>query len=130
MALAYDYALLRAVHVPTGDAETVGVVLQCRQARFLAVRLVADPAAVAGRWAEVDADLLRRALGAVETVAQGGRDAAPIGLLPPSERFHWLTAARSTVLQPSPVRTGVAADPEAALDRIAASVRGGTVRGG
>ncbi|MEM1116412.1 MAG: DUF3037 domain-containing protein [Bacteroidota bacterium] len=121
--LPYDYALLRAVHVPTGDAETVGVVLQCRQARFLGVRLLAAPEAVAARWEEVDADLLERALASVETLVAGGPEAAPIGLLPPSERFHWLTAARSTVLQPSPVRTGVAADPEAALERIAASVR-------
>ena len=121
-ARPYDYALLRVVHVPTGDAETVGVVLQSRQARYLGVRLVADPGAVAARW-RVDADLLGRALRAVEAVAAGGPEAAPIGRLPPSERFHWLTAARSTVLQPSPVRTGLADDPEAALDRIAASVR-------
>lgn len=123
MVRPYDYALLRVVCVPTGDAETVGVVLQSRQARFLGVRLVADPDEVAARWREVDGALLARALRAVEAVARGGPEAAPIGLLPPSERFHWLTATRSTVLQPSPVRTGLAGDPEAALDRIAASVR-------
>lgn len=122
MAYGYDYALLRAVRVPTGDAETVGVVLQCRQAGFLGIRVVAAPEAVAARWTEVDADLLRRALAAVEAVTHGGPEAAPIGLLPPSERFHWLTAVRSTVLQPSPVRTGMTDAPEAELDRIAASV--------
>lgn len=124
MAVAYDYALVRVVpHVPTGDAETVGVVLQARQARFLGVRFVATPEALAARWPGLDADLLARYLDAFERVAAGGPGAAPIGLLPPSERFHWLTAQRSTVLQTLPVRTGLADSPEAALDGVAASLR-------
>lgn len=124
MAVAYDYALVRVVpHVPTGDAEAVGVVLQARQARFLDVRFVADPEALAARWPGLDAALLARYLRAFRLVAAGGPGAAPVGLLPPSERFHWLTAQRSTVLQTLPVRTGLADDPEAALDGVAAALR-------
>ena len=117
---AYDYALVRAVDVPTGDAVTVGVVLSCRQARFLDVRLVRSPADRLG----LDADLLRRALAALAAVARGGPEAGPVGRLPPSERFHFVTAVRSTALQAGPVRTGVADDPARALDRIAASLGG------
>ena len=69
----------------------------------------------------LDADLLARAVAAFETVARGGPGAGPIGRLPPSERFHFLTATRSTALQTLPVRTGLTDDPAAALARVAAS---------
>ncbi|MAQ95872.1 hypothetical protein B1759_10375 [Rubrivirga sp. SAORIC476] len=124
---AFDYALLRAVWVPSGDAVTVGVVLQCRQARFLDARLV-DAAAAAARLG-LDADLLARALGALRQIVAGGPEAGPVGRLPASERFHFLTATRSTALQPSPVRTGVTDDAAAALDRIAASLFGASAYG-
>lgn len=114
---AFDYALVRAVDVPTGDAATLGVVLQCRQARFLDVQL-GDPAEAAARLG-LDVGLLTRALDGVRKVTAGGPEAGPVGRLPPSERFHFLTAVRSTALQTSPVRTGVADDPAAALGRIA-----------
>jgi hypothetical protein len=117
--VAYDYALVRAVYVPTGDAQTLGVVLSCRQRRFLDCALLPPDAC---RLQGVDAGLLGRALAALERVVRGGPDAAPIGLLPPSERFHWLTAARSSTLQPSAVRTGVTDDPAAELARIAGAI--------
>ena len=118
--VAYDYALVRVVpRVVTGDAEAVGVVLQARRAGFLGVRFVAEPGALAARWPGLDGDLLARYLAAFAAVVGGGAAAAPLGLLPPSERFHWLTARRSTTLQTSPVRTGLAADPAAALDALA-----------
>lgn len=118
--LAYDYALVRAVCVPTGDAVTVGAVLSCRQARFLGVRL-ADGAEAARRL-DLDAALLQRALDGFARVADGGPEAGPVGRLPPSERFHFLTAVRSASLQTSPVRTGVADDPAEALRQLAATL--------
>lgn len=118
---AFDYALLRAVDVPTGDAVTLGVILQCRQARFLDLQL--GDAAVACARLGLDAELLGRALAAVARVAAGGPEAGPVGRLPPSERFHFLTAVRSTALQASPVRTGVTDDPAATLARIARQLR-------
>ena len=112
----YDYALIQCVDVATGDARTVGVVLSCRQARFLGVRVV-DSAPAADALG-LDAGLLARSLGAFLEVARGGPGAGPVGRLPASERFHFLTATRSTSLQTTPVRTGLEADPEAALDRL------------
>lgn len=112
---AYDYALLQAVRVPTGDAVTLGVVLQCRQLRFLDVRWVgADPARLG-----LDADLVLRAQRAIAAVAAGHAEAGPIARLPPSERFHFLTAVRSTSLRALPVQTGLTDTPAETLDRIA-----------
>ena len=118
---AYDYALLRVVpRVHAGGGEAVGVILQCRQRRFLGVRWVAPPETLAARWPAL-APLLPRYLGALEAVASGD---GPVGRYPPSERFHWLTATRSTVLQPSAVHTGLTEDPAATLDALALDLRG------
>jgi hypothetical protein len=112
----YDWAVVRLVpDVCGGASENVGVVLHARRARFLALRLRADPAALAARHPALDGALLARYFDGLARVAAGGPAAGPIGLLPPSERFHWLTAPRSTVLQPSPVHTGRAADLPAAV---------------
>jgi hypothetical protein len=112
----YDWAAIRLVpDVVRGDACTVGIVLHARTAGYLGVRLHPDPASVCG---DVDAELVARYFDALTAVARGGLEAGPIGLLPASERFHWMTATRSTALQPSPVHTGRAADPRAALDSI------------
>lgn len=115
----YDAVVLRVVprvHVPSGEA--VGVALHARRAGFLALRRVVVPADAGARWG-LDAALLERYLAGLEAVCAGGAAGGPIGLLPASERFHWLAATRSTVLQPTPTHTGVCDDPAAALDRIA-----------
>ena len=144
-AYDYDWAVLRVVpRVHLGAFENVGVVLHARRARFLGVRVCADPAAVAARWRGLDAGLLARYLEAARVVAAGAPRASPpggpqtggpqtggpqaggpIGLLPPSERFHWLVAVRSTVLQASPVHTGRAVDLAAALDGLFRAYVGG-----
>ena len=117
---AFDYATVRAVRVPTGDAVTVGAVLSCRQARFLDVVLT-DGAGAAERLG-LDAGLLARGLDAFRSVAAGGPGGGPVGRLPASERFHFLTATRSASLQTSAVRTGTTDDPAAALREIARSL--------
>lgn len=120
----YDWAVLRAVpDVCSGAFVPLGVVLHARRARVLGLRLSA--AAVPG----LDATLLDCAREGLRRIARGDADAGPVALLPPSERFHWLVAVRSAAVQSSPVHTGRAADPEAALDRIYASVVRGTTDG-
>ena len=117
--VAYDYAYIRALphpHLPCG--ETVAAVLHARRIGLLAIA-TADAGAVAARWTGIDAGLLERYLDALVALARGGD--TPIGRLPPSERFHFLTAVRSTVLQPGDVRTGLDDDPAAAFVRIAAA---------
>lgn len=115
----YDYATVRLVPcVRREDFVTVGVVLHARTAGFLAARLRRDAAWLAARCPGLDQDMVDRFLEAYARVADGGPQGGPVGLLPPSERFHWLTAPRSAVLQTSAVHTGVSSDPEATLDHL------------
>ncbi len=115
----FDYALLRLVpHVHVGDKLTVGVVLQARAADFLDLRVRVEPEAWALRFPDLDVEMAERGLRAYQLVCAGGVEAGPVGLLPPSERFHWLTAPRSAVIQTSPVHGGRSRDPAATLERV------------
>ena len=118
----YDAVVLRLVprvHVPSGEA--IGVALHARRAGFLGLAWVGSAEAVAARWG-CDAELLERYRRGLQLVCAGGADGGPIGRLPPSERFHWLAATRSTVLQPGRVHTGRCESPDEALARIAADL--------
>jgi hypothetical protein len=129
--IAYDFAVLRAVpHVHLGAFVPVGVVVHARTAGFLGMRTLTEPAELAARVPDVDHELLARYLKACSAVAAGDPAAGPVALAPTSERFHWLTAPRSDVLQSSPVHAGLAADPARALDELfAAYVLGAGPRG-
>ena len=72
---------------------------------------------------EVDAELLARYLRAVRAICEGDETAGPVALTPPSERFHWVTAPRSDVIQSSPIHEGVCFDPERELDALFQDVR-------
>lgn len=116
----YDYALLYLVpRVAAGERVCVGVALHSRTARYVAARTRLD-AERARRVcpAGFDVALAGRFLAAFEAVAAGGAEAGPIGLLPPSERFHWLTAPRSTVFQPGAVRAGRTRDAAATFEAL------------
>lgn len=117
--LAYQYAPLQLVPSPLrGCALTVGVVLHARAAEFLDLRLDLAPE----RWRRclpgLDVELAGRALESYARICRGGPEGGPIGLLPPGERFHWLTAPRSAVLRPGPVQGGRSGDPVATLERL------------
>jgi hypothetical protein len=115
----YDFAVLRVVpRVHLGAFVNVGVVLHARTAEFLALRALTDPALLRARLPGLDADLLARYLRSHEAICAGDPSAGPVALAPPSERFHWLTAPRSDVLQSSPVHEGVCADPRVELDEL------------
>jgi hypothetical protein len=115
----YDFAVLRLVPHPHLERWTpVGVVLHARIRDYLDARVLADPE-VLGRLAPgVDTDVLVRYLENWVAIARGAEGAGPVALYPPSERFHWLTCPRSDVLQSSPIRRGLAADPGAALEHL------------
>ena len=118
-ATAYSFAVLRLVPHPfLGTFVNVGVVLHARTAEFLGVRLLTDPVVLRRCAPDVDLDLLLRYLASCEAVCRGDAAAGPVALLPPSERFHWLTAPRSDVLQSSPAHAGITSDPAATLDAL------------
>ena len=115
----YDFAVIRAVpHVHLARFEPVGVVLHARTKEFLALKALTDPALLRARLPDVDAELLARYLRSYEAVAAGDPSAGPVALAPSSERFHWLTAPRSDVLQSSPIHEGLCHDPVQAIERL------------
>jgi hypothetical protein len=117
--IAYSFAVLRVVPHPfLGSFVNVGVVLHARTAEFLDLRLLEDRDLLGRCVPDVDLELLARYLESCRAVAAGDASAGPLALLPTSERFHWLTAPRSDVLQCSPVHAGIAADPARALDEL------------
>jgi len=115
----YDFAVIRAVpHVHLGTYVPVGVVVHARQAGYLALRALTSVERLRAALPGVDAELLARYLDACAAVCRGDAAAGPVALAPTSERFHWLTAPRSDVIQSSPVHEGVCADPGEALERL------------
>ena len=117
--VAYDFAVLRVVpHVHLGTFVPIGVVLHARTAGYLALRAITDPVELRARVPDVEAELLARYLSACVAIAAGDAAAGPVALAPASERFHWLTAPRSDVLQCSPVHGGLCADPARALEDL------------
>jgi len=115
----FEYALLRVVpRVERGEFINAGVVLHCSEANFLDARVHLDHGRLSALDSELDHASVLAHLEAARLVCAGDRRAGPIGLLPRSQRFGWLVAPRSTVVQPSPVHTGFAADPEEALEHL------------
>ena len=120
--IAYHFAILRVVpHVHLGSFVNVGVVLHARTAEFLGMRALTDARALEGIVPDVDVDRLRRYLACYEAICAGDARAGPIALISPSERFHWMTAPRSDVLQTSPVHEGLGIEPVTALEELYAS---------
>jgi hypothetical protein len=116
---AYDYAVIRVVpRVEREEFVNVGVVVSCPEHRFLRAAIELDEDRVRAIDMSIDIEALRRHLASMPLICAGGTAAGPIGRLPQRERFHWLTAARSTIIQCSPVHTGQCGDPEAALTRL------------
>ncbi|MGH2893476.1 MAG: DUF3037 domain-containing protein [Solirubrobacteraceae bacterium] len=118
-AKPFTYLILRVVpSVERGERVNVGVVLFCRQRGFLGVRVDLAMARLAALGGAVAVDEVREHLAALARVAQGAPDAGPIAALPASERFGWLAAPSSTIVQSSEVHTGLSRDPEATLDAL------------
>ena len=116
---AFSYAIVRVVpSVERGERLNVGVVLFCRQRRFLGARVALDAERLRALSPQTDADAVRRHLEGIVRVAEGDPEAGPIAALPQSERFGWLSAPASTIVQPSEVHTGLSVDPARTLDEL------------
>ncbi|MDQ6607401.1 MAG: DUF3037 domain-containing protein [Actinomycetota bacterium] len=119
MASPFSYAILRLVpRVERGERFNVAVVLFCRQLGFLGVRVALDETRLAALAPDVSGAELRDHLDALVRLAEGNPAAGAIASLPPSERFGWLVAPLSTIIQPSEVHTGLCEDPVATLDAL------------
>jgi hypothetical protein len=115
----FVYAILRVVpRVERGEFMNAGVVLYCQPERFLGVRVHLDRARLEALDPGADLEAVQAHLDAIRSVCAGGPEAGGVGRLPLGERFGWLVAPRSTVVQPSPVHPGLTDEPEAELDRL------------
>ncbi|MFI5274189.1 MAG: DUF3037 domain-containing protein [Ktedonobacterales bacterium] len=123
---SFDYAIIRIVpRVERGECLNAGVILFSREAGFLAARTALDPARLAALAPELDAGAIAQIAAHVESfprIAAGEPDAGPIARLTQAERFHWLVAPRSTMVQVSRPHAGLSDDPQAALDRLFAEL--------
>ena len=116
---SFDYAILRVVpRVEREEFINAAVVVFCLEKRYLAARVHLDPSRLRALWPEVDVDLVRKHLEAIPSICAGEASAGPIGQLPQRERFHWLVSPRSTIIQPSPVHTGICDSTDTLLDRL------------
>ena len=115
MPAAYDYAIVRVVpRVERGEAINAGVILACPTRDYLGAQIALDEARLRALAPDCDVAELRVALDAIAWIAAGDPRGGPIAALPRRERFHWLVAPRSAIIQTSPVHTGLCADPAGA----------------
>ena len=115
----YDYAVIRVVpRVEREEFLNVGVILSCPAQKFLEARIELDEARLLAFAPWLDLDSIRPHLAAIPAICAGGAQAGPIGQLTQRERFHWLIAPRSTIIQTSPAHTGACRNPGEALERL------------
>ncbi|MFC6152272.1 DUF3037 domain-containing protein [Nocardioides yefusunii] len=118
-SFTYQYVVLRCVPRPEREEFlNVGVVVYCQEADFLQVRWNVDRARVQAFAPTLDVDRVCSSLDFVEGVCAGDSRGGAAAGRPISQRFGFLKAPKSTVLQPGPVHGGVAADPAAALEML------------
>lgn len=115
----YQYAIVRVVpRVERGEFLNAGIVLLCRSRAYIGAAVALDEARLAALAPGADAVAIRAHLAAIERIAAGDPAGGPIARLSIAERFHWLVAPASTVIQASPVHAGLTDDPAAELERL------------
>jgi hypothetical protein len=119
----FQYSIVRLLpRVERGESVNVGVILLCRSQRYLGARIALDERRLAALAPDLDPATVRPHLDAIERIAAGDPAAGPIAGLGQPERFHWLVAPSSTMIQPSEVHTGLCDDPAAELDHLMATL--------
>jgi len=115
----YDYAIIRVVpKVEREEFVNVGAIVSCPAKGFLEARIELDEQRLRALDATLDIESIRPHLVSIVAICAGGEQAGPIGQLSQRERFHWLTAPRSTTIQTSPVHTGHTTNPVSVLEHL------------
>jgi hypothetical protein len=119
---SFDYAIVRVVpRVERAEFVNAGAIVFCRTRRYLAARIALDRPRLALLAPALDLDLVAEHLAFIPRLC-AGEEAGPLGRLPQAERWHLLVAPSSTVIQPSPVHSGLCHDPAEALDHLMATM--------
>jgi len=118
--ISFDYAVVRVV--PRPDLEefiNAGVIVFSAERKYLEAWVQVNEVRLRALWPDIDVDLVRQHLEAIPRVTAGDPSAGPIAGLSQSQRFHWLVAPRSTIIQISPVHSGVCEQPDRVLENLA-----------
>lgn len=115
----YDYAIIRVVpKVEREEFINVGVIIWCQSKEFLDACIELDEQRLMALDSTLDVGTIRSHLATIPAICAGGDQGGPIGQLSQRERFHWLVAPRSTVIQTSPVHTGYCKNPSTVLEHL------------
>jgi len=115
----YDYAIVRLVpKVERAEFINIGVIVSCPAKEFLEARIELDEQRVIALDPTLDIATIRKHLATIPAICSGGEQAGPIGQLLQRERFYWLVAPRSTIIQTSPAHTGFCQNPAAMLEHL------------
>ena len=116
---SFDYAIIRVVpRVERGEFINAGVIVFCLEHRFLEARVQVDEARLNALWPDIDVELVRKHLEAIPKICAGEASGGPIARLSQRERFHWLVSPRSTIIQVSPVHSGLCDAPEQTVEQL------------
>lgn len=115
----FEYAVIRVVpHVEREEFLNVGIILYCAPKKFLETRIELDEERLKALSNGLDLEELKLHVTSFEKICKGGPDSGPIGKLTLPERFRWLTATRSTILQTSKVHPGLCHDPKETMEKL------------
>jgi hypothetical protein len=115
----FEYAIIRLVpKVEREEFINVGVILYCGPLKFLKTKIALNKERINAFCSGVECEDLEEYIRSFERISLGGKGSGPIGELPPAERFRWLTATRSTIVQTSKVHPGITNNPQEVLDRL------------
>jgi hypothetical protein len=115
----FSYAVLRVVpDIEREEFVNAGLILHSPERRYLVARTFLDEAALAALRPGCDTEAIRDQLRFVEAVAAGELDDGPLAAMSQSERFHWLTTPRSTLVQPGPLHAGTTEDPAETFEHV------------
>ncbi|MCE7864463.1 MAG: DUF3037 domain-containing protein [Bacteroidetes bacterium CHB5] len=119
MPSVFEYAIIRVVpKVEREEFVNVGVILYCGPLQYLNTKIEVNQARIAAFCKEIELPEVLEYIQAFERICSGGKKSGPIGKLPIAERFRWLTATRSTIVQTSKVHPGITDNPQEVLERL------------
>ncbi|WP_407431295.1 DUF3037 domain-containing protein [Arcticibacter sp.] len=115
----FEYAVIRLVpRVEREEFLNVGVILYCKSSRFLQMTMTIDRQRLLAFAPDTDLQMVEQNLNAFAKICAGGKDGGPIGQQTMADRFRWITAMRSTIIQTSRVHPGFCTDPQSTLERL------------
>ena len=115
----YDYVIVRVVpKVEREEFINVGVILSCKEKKYLNARFELNEEKLKSLNHEIDIDMIKNHLKAIEEISAGNENAGPIARLSQMERFHWLSSPKSTIIQNSAVHSGYCKEPSATLEHL------------